>query len=158
MAQADEQHRIRPGRPEAAAVVWDWASAPDDASARAAKARRAGLLRAVVAGVAGGAFFYFDRVVMAGVAWGVGGLTLVLAMTSPLGAYAALDRAVARLGQGIGGVLTWLLLAPVYLLFFMPFGLLFKRGARDPMKRALSPDAETYWEPRPEARPLDRPY
>lgn len=157
MAQPDGQHSPRPGRPEAAAVVWDW-RAPDDSPDRAAAARKAGVIRALVAGVAGGAFFFFGRVTMASVVWSLGGLTLLLALASPLGAYAALDRAVARLGQLIGTGLTWILLAPVYYLFFAPFGLLFKRGRKDPMKRALSKDAESYWEARPESRPLDRPY
>ena len=54
MAQPDGQHSPRPGRPEAAAVVWDW-RAPDDSPDRAAAARKAGVIRALVAGVAGGA-------------------------------------------------------------------------------------------------------
>ena len=48
MAQPDGQHSPRPGRPEAAAVVWDW-RAPDDAPDRAAAARKAGVIRALVA-------------------------------------------------------------------------------------------------------------
>ncbi|HJL18757.1 MAG TPA: hypothetical protein RMH99_24055 [Sandaracinaceae bacterium LLY-WYZ-13_1] len=149
---------VRRGRPEASAAVWDWRGDRDERASRAARLRRGGMVRAAVAAVAGGAFFFFDRPVVASVAWGVGGLTLVLALASPLGAYAAVERGVARVGEAVGAVLTWLLLAPVFYLFFAPFGLLFKRGRRDPMKRALERDAETYWEKREPARPLDRPY
>ena len=149
---------VRVGRPEAAAVIWDWKGQRDERSVRAKKARRGAIVRALVAAVAGALFFTFGRATVAYAAWGVGGLTLALGLTSPLGAYAALDRAVTKAGELVGTVLTWLLLAPVYYLFFTPFGLLFKRGARDPMKRTLSKDAETYWQKRERVRALDKPY
>jgi hypothetical protein len=149
---------VRSGRPDAAAVIWDWKGERDDRLERARRARRGAIVRALVAAVAGGVFFFFGRVGVAGAAWGVGGLTLVLGLTSPLGAYAALERVVGKAGDLVGVVLTWLLLAPVYYLFFTPFGLLFKRGARDPMRRELSKDAETYWQTRDRQRALDKPY
>lgn len=149
---------VRVGRPEAAAVIWDWKGERDARPERAKKARRGAIVRALVAAVAGGLFLFFGRVGVAGVAWGVGGLTLVLGLASPLGAYAALERVIGKAGDLVGTVLTWMLLAPVYYLFFAPFGLIFKRGAKDPMKRELSKDAPTYWQKRERQRALDKPY
>lgn len=141
---------VRAGKAEAAAVIWQWRAEKDDRAARSAKARKTALVRFLVAALAGGAFFYFDRVTVASIAWSAGSLTLLLALVSPLGAYAAVDRAVARLGALIGTILTWLLLAPVFYLFFTPFGLLFRRGSRDPMRRSFDTSATTYWKRRDE--------
>ncbi len=141
---------VRAGKAEAAAVIWRWRKERDDRPARAARARKTALVRFIVAALAGGAFFYFGRVTVASIAWSVGSLTLLLALASPLGAYAAVDRLVARLGALIGTILTWLLLAPVFYLFFTPFGLLFRRGSRDPMRRGFEPSAATYWKRRNE--------
>lgn len=149
---------VRAGRPEAAAVIWDWRRA-DDAPRRISVARRAALIRFVVAAVAGGVFFWLERPIVAYVAWSIGSLTLLLAIASPLGAYAAVDRLVARVGNLVGLVLTVLLLAPVFYLFFAPFGILFRRGSRDPLKRSFDPSAPTYWKARAEDRAdLERPF
>jgi len=69
-----------------------------------------------------------------------------------------LERGVAGLSRLVGAILTWLLLAPVFFLFIAPFGLLRKRGARDPLKRRLDRSTDTYWTKRDEARALDKPY
>ncbi len=151
---------IRPGRPDAAAAIWRWQDgAMMDAARRVRAARRGALIRFVVASSAGALFFLLHRPIAAAAAGALGVLGLALAIASPLGAYAALERAVATLGRLIGTLLTWLLLAPVFYLFFTPFGLLFRRGRRDPMKRALEPDAKTYWQRRDDDRPnLERPF
>jgi hypothetical protein len=41
--------------------------------------------------------------------------------------------------------MTWILLVPLFVLVFLPFGLLFRRGARDPMERRLDRARSTYW-------------
>jgi len=155
---------VRAGKAEAAAVIWQWRAERDERPARAARARKTALVRFVVAALAGGAFFYFGRVTVASIAWSVGSLTLLLALASPLGAYAAIDRWVARLGALIGTILTWLLLAPVFYLFFTPFGLLFRRGSRDPMRRSFDRSVPTYWKRRDDSSSkhdradLERPF
>lgn len=149
---------VRPGKPEAAAAIWDWRAARDD-RAVVARARKTALVRFAIASLAGGTLFYFGRAAVASVAWSAGALTLLLALASPLRAYAAVDRAVTRVGEWVGGVLTWILLAPVFYLFFTPFGLLLRRGARDPMKRRFDSGLATYWTRREDDRPdLERPF
>ena len=56
--------------------------------------------------------------------------------------------------------MTWIVMVPIFYGVFLPFGLLFRRGRRDRMKRYYDPDAQSYWEERPE-RPAgyrERPY
>lgn len=147
---------IERGRPEAAAAIWSWR---DDGAPkrRAAKLRRGALLRALIGAIAGGVIFWLERPIAAYVVWSVGAFVLFLALVSPLGGYAALERAVTFAGRLVGRALTWLLLAPVFYLFFAPFGLLFRRGARDPMKRRFEA-RESYWKERDDRPNLDRPY
>lgn len=149
---------VRPGRPEAAATIWSWRARDGAPARRAASLRREGMLRAVVAGIVGGLLLFFGRTIVGSIALGIGSLTLVLALASPTGAYAALSRAVERVGQWIGIALTWLLLAPVFYLFFAPFGLLARRGRRDRLGRRFDRDATSYWARRSRGSSIDRPY
>lgn len=148
------------GRPEAAAAIWQWRDRESAAHARIAKLRRSGMLRALVAAIAAAVLYAFERPVIASIAIGLGSLTLVLALVSPGGAYAALERGVDRVGALIGAILTWVLLTPVFFLFFVPFGMLMRRGARDRLRRRFERDRATYWKARaPEdAGSLERPY
>ena len=149
---------VRAGRAEASATIWKWRDASGTRTKRAAKARMGGVIRGAVAALVAGLFFYFERPTMSAVVATIGGLTLILALVSPLGAYATLERAIGWLGEWIGRLLTWILLAPVFYLFFFPFGLLFRRGAHDKLQRTIEPDAETYWHKRDGARAIDKPY
>ena len=151
----------RPGRAEAAAVAWTPREV-DGSAARATAARKKALMHAAGAASAGGLLFVvFAQRAVAYVAWGLGGFTLLLALISPLGAYAALQRGLEALGRLVGRLMAWLLLAPVFYLFVTPFGLLRRRGARDTLKRRLEPGAASYWRERPEderVTTLEKPF
>lgn len=151
---------VRRGRPEAAAAIWAWRDRDAIERVRVARLRRSGIVRAVIAWTAGGVLLALDRPIVGGVALSLGTLTLVLALASPTGAYAALSRGVDRLGALVGALATWLLLAPVFFLFFVPFGMLLRRGARDRLRRRFERDRASYWTKRAPDRPgsLERPY
>lgn len=144
----------RPGRPEAAAVVWDWRGVGGEGGAAApaslgrplaARLRREGLVRALVAGVAGAAVFFLWHRGAAYVVWTIAGLTLLAALASPTGAYAALGRGLAAFGRAVGRVLAVVLLTPLYFLFFVPFRALLRSGRRDRLERWFDRGAGTYW-------------
>jgi hypothetical protein len=151
---------VRIGRPEAAAEIW--------AGQRRARTtdlardlRKSGAIRGVVAIALGSLVaLVLHRPIVGGVAIAIGALTLGLALLSPTRGYAALSRGVDRVGKAIGVVLTWLLLTPVFLLFFVPFGLLARRGAGDRLGRVLERERPSYWRKRAPEPPgsLDRPY
>ena len=75
----------------------------------------------------------------------IGALILLAALLSPNGFYRTIEAAFATLGQWVGRGLSWALLSAVFWLFFFPFGLLFRRGHRDSMRRFYEPEAESYW-------------
>ena len=156
--------RIAAGRPEAASAMARVIDRASEQVERTSKLRRGGVLRGLVALSAGGVLFYFGRWIGGGVAATLGSLTLSLAVLSPTVGYVALTRAVDRLGEGIGAFLSWALLTPVFWLFFVPFGLLARRGSRDRMGRRFDRGAKTYWITRPpktdadQRRDLERPY
>jgi len=93
----------------------------------------------------GALFFGFDAVRLAAVAWGLAGVVLLAALLSPSGMYAAIGRALALLGHGIGRALAVLLLTPVFFLFFLPFGRLLRRGRRDRLERGKERSLPSYW-------------
>jgi len=74
-------------------------------------------------------------------------LILVSALFSPGGVYATLERMLVAIAQRLGRALTWVLMVLLFYLFFTPFGMVFRRGKRDSMKRFFDSEAETYWEP-----------
>jgi hypothetical protein len=82
------------------------------------------------------------------IVWTIAALTLAEALLSPQRAYTAIQRAVGLLATAVGVGMTWLLLTPLYYLFFFPFGILFRRGRRDRLERWFEPHSPTYWKRR----------
>lgn len=122
---------------------------PDPANGRTAAAvRRAAAVRAAIALVVAAVLLWW-KPWLAAVAAAVAVLTLLLGLLSPLGAYAALERALERFAHAVGRLVTWILLPPLYYLLFAPAGLLLRRHLR--LTRRPDPEQTTYWR-RPESR------
>jgi hypothetical protein len=144
------------GRPEAAAVCLE-RPAPRSL-------RREGVVRGLVPLTLAALFYVAAHPVAAGIAAGLGGLTLGLALASPDRGYAALSAAVGWLGEQVGRLLGWVLLAPVFYLVITPLGLATRRGRGDRLARRFERDAGSYWSARPaldratRKRQLERPY
>ena len=139
----------RAGRADAAEVVWNWRDprpqqAADTPSNRP---RLRGSLQAAAAAAVGSAFWYFGSPILARVILSVAGGLLLAALLAPRTLYAAIERLFLALGRITAQAITWLLLVPVFYLFFAPFGMLLRRGRRDRLRRNLEPDSESYWEP-----------
>jgi len=52
---------------------------------------------------------------------------------------------LVRITLPIGLAVSWLLLAGIYFLVITPIGLLSRAVRRDPLERALEPEADSYW-------------
>jgi len=139
------------GRPEAAAVIWTWRPAAPAPRPAAGPIRLRGLLQAAVGLAVAGGLAWLGQRAPALVVASVAGAIALAALLSPLGLFAAIEHAFTVLGGWIGKALTWMLLPVVFYVFFVPFGLLFRRGHRDSMQRFLDPEATSYWTQR-EAR------
>ena len=145
--------RLPSGSPEAAAVIWNWQppeSTTDPEGASRVRSRAA--LQAALGATVGALIFLFWSHTLGWVVFGVTGFVFVAALTSPRGLYAAIERLFAALGGVVGRVVNWLALATLFYLFFLPFGLLFRRGRSDQMRRFYEEDAASYWEARERGR------
>ncbi len=138
------------GRPEAAAAIWDWRKPePKAQTARRSpgRTRILGVLQALgLAAVAWVLFHYWSQTAAKEVL-ALATVFLVTSLASPNGLYAALLHLFGALGEATAKVLSLLLLGFVFYSFFLPFGLVFRRGHRDRLRRHLEPDALSYWEP-----------
>src|SRR5262249_7923654 len=139
----------RPGRADAAAAIWDWrapaAGARPASAADAGAATRRGLLRGAILATVGALVFAFWSRGLGGLALALSALVVVSALVSPTGIYAALERGLEALTRATGLGLTWVFMSLIFFAIVTPFGVLFRRGARDPMRRFYEPDASTYW-------------
>lgn len=130
----------------AAESVWPWQTSDmDGRAARVAAVFRRAALRATIGLMAAGLLGWFAHPTPAIIVATIATLTFVLAVASPLRAYASLERVLAALARGAGLLVGWLVLLPIFFGFFVPFGLLFRRGEKDSMKRRFAPDLATYW-------------
>jgi len=134
-------------RAAGAAAIWNWRSAPPDASVQNARRRRHGAIQAMVGGAAGGVLYALGHPLMAIVVWSIATTTLTLALVSPGGAFVYLERLAAWLGHVAGSVVTYILLVPLFYGFFTIFGLLLRAGSRDKLKRWFEP-GDSYWHQR----------
>ena len=135
------------GLPEAAEAIWNFTH---DARAPAAPGRvrlRGGLQALAGVGV-GVVLFLFVSPTMGRIVMAIGSFVLLSALVSPTVVYAGIEKLFDSLGHLLGRGMTWLLMVPLFYLFFLPFGLLFRRGRRDRLRRYSERDATTYWERR----------
>jgi cytochrome b subunit of formate dehydrogenase len=115
-------------------------------------------VQGLVGAAVGVLIFLFWHRTLAYVVFSIAGLTMLLALLSPDGAYRRLNQWVARFAVFVGTVMTWITLVPLYFLFFTPFHLLFRTGRRDAMTRRLDHEASSYWNTRPGTRPAPDSY
>jgi hypothetical protein len=129
----------RPGRPEAAAAIWDWRGRRP--STVGAHDRRRGAIRAVVGAAIGAILLAIGWTTVGTVALVLAGLSLALAIVAPH----HLARITAGLASAVRTVTTWVLMTVIFYAVFVPFHLLARRGRRDAMKRFYDRAQASYW-------------
>jgi hypothetical protein len=143
----------------AARLIWDPLRHEGAESARqAAAARRAGLIQAAVGFVAAGWLAWRVGRTAAAIAAGVALTVAVLALVSPLGGLARLERAVRRFAGWVGTAVGWLLMTPLYYFVITPLGVLLRWRGKLRIRRRPDPRAETYWTVLPDPQPGPAPY
>ncbi len=141
--------QARPGRAKAAAAIWDWRGEHSQTpAARSSRPRLRGTLQALAGAGVGALIFALLSRIAGTVVMSIAAVILLSALLSPAGLYAGIERLFAALGRRVGTSLTWIVLPLLFYLVFLPFGMIFRSGRRDPMKRFYEADAESYWSPR----------
>lgn len=123
-------------------VVW-----PRDGRPRSTgpNLRRAALVQAAVLGAVGAVVFgLLGHAMVAVVVWALGGVALLTGLFAPA-AFAPLHRFGRFLGRVVGVFLTWLLLAPFYVVGFGIASLVLRLRGADPMQRRMLPAGLSYW-------------
>jgi len=140
--------QLHQGRPEAAEVIWNWRG-PQTNGARipAGNPRLKGAIQGLVGMSVALAIHLYGARTIGTLVFCVSTIVLLSALLSPTGIYRAVEGLFTTLGNATGRALTWLMLVPLFYLFFLPFGFLLRRGRRDQLKRRFEPDQESYWEP-----------
>jgi hypothetical protein len=139
----------RAGIPEASAAIWRWRGGESEAAppAPVARIRWRGSFQALAGGAVGLALWWLGAKAIATVAFAFAAVILGSALASPTGLYALLQRFFEAGGRVIGRAMTWIVMVPIFYLFFLPFGRLLRRGRRDRLHRHFDVEAKTYWEP-----------
>ena len=106
------------------------------------------LLPALFAVAGGSVLRGVERVTVAELLWGVGGLAAVLVWIAPA-AGKRLYVGWMLAAQPIGWTISRLVLAAVYYLVLTPIGLLMRLLGRDPMQRRFDGAATSYWVRKP---------
>jgi hypothetical protein len=140
--------RDEANRGRAAAAVWSWrreegsAPAPDEAR----RVRRRGLVRGGIGLLVAGALALW-KPLLGAVAAGIAVLLLAVALLAPGTLYPRLEGWIAAFARGVGVAVTWVTLTLVFVLVFLPMGLLLRATGRLRIAPGLDPEAPTYWRP-----------
>lgn len=136
---------------EASRAIWDWKgeAARASALARTRQARARGAVQGAIGLGAGAALWAWSGGPgpLALAALILGGAAILGAILAPR----AMQTATLRASQALGAVITAAMLVVIFVIFIAPFGLLFRRGARDPLARRIDRGARSYWQTVPES-------
>lgn len=134
---------------EAAKVVWQWRREPgaDGRATAAAAARQKGAIGGLVGLLAAATLYvWFDKPRAAAIVVAIAVFTTLLALVSPLGAFARVMGALQAFGRGVGLVMTWLLIGLAYYLLFLPVGLLLRTTGKLRITRGKDAARASYWQ------------
>jgi hypothetical protein len=137
-------------RPEASAVAWNWRDRAGEATDARAREARSLRIRGVVGGAIGLAFaalLYFvgHKVRSAEVVAGIAILLALLALAAPLTIFKKISHALEVFARGVASAVTWVLMAILYYVVFLPIGLVLRAGKKLAITQGADPRLPTYW-------------
>jgi hypothetical protein len=116
----------------------------DGRSAAKATLRKRALTQCFAMIVIASALLFFHRLTFASVIYSLSGVVLLIGLFAPKH-FIHIDRFGKFLAKIIGLILTWGLLTPLWILVFIPAGLVLKIQGRDPLHRKLEDKKFSYW-------------
>lgn len=126
-------------------TVWPWRSEELPQEDASGKIRVAALAHGMLGALIGTGLYFGLSNTVGYVAWSLSGLLALIGLLSPTGLYAKIRSGMEAFGRFVGLAMAWLLLVPVYYLFFTPFRVIFRGGKKDAMTRWLEPTSDSYW-------------
>lgn len=133
-------------------TVWNWRN-PGPEGGGSVNLRRQAVIQAAVMAVIGLLLHqWIGHQTFGLVIWALAAVVLILGLAAPK-AYRPIHRFGQFLGKAVGGLLTWLLLVPLFFLVFFPGAIVLKLTGRDPMSLRRKDDRYTCWIPRRRAIP-----
>jgi len=130
------------------AAVWNWKQDSETHSTvrnkRALRIR--GALQFLVGSIVATVLAWIGFLLWAGIVIGITATIFVLSMVSPTYSYSGIDKLFNLLGRGIGQLMSYVLLVPVYVLVMTPLGFVLRHKSSDRLGTRLMADNTTYWE------------
>ncbi len=130
---------------EAARAAWEWARGEPAAAHRGHRPRVAAFGQLALTAAAAALVAVVASPWLALVPLAAGITLAAITLLSPDRLYPRALAMLRGLGRLTGGLTTWLLLTPFFYLVLSPFGLLTRRGRRDPLTRRRESRASSYW-------------
>jgi len=130
---------------DVAQVVWNWRESDSTEETMRRMRKKSSLIRFCIMFFIGSVLFFPLHHI-----W-VGGILYVLSLLILVGGfavphiYSAFDRVGRFLSITIGSLFTWILLTSFFYVCFVPGRILLCLFRKDPLKRARTPDAQSYW-------------
>ncbi|GEM_PF-3370296 len=138
-------------------VVWPWRNQEELPKGPQRPGPGRLLLQALIPAAVGGIFFAFDALgkpvphvavpLVPIILWSLSGILLFLGLFIPK-AFFWVEHKVFSLVAGIGWLMSWILLAPLYAVFFCPAHFFRALRGKDALQRKLDPEADSYWNER----------
>ncbi|MGK0361023.1 MAG: hypothetical protein ACI9U2_003341 [Bradymonadia bacterium] len=127
-------------RPSDLIVPTPWLPAPPPP-------KESGVVGALVKGLigvgAGALFWYWQWRTLAVVVWSIAGLVTLASVASP-SIRDGINRGFALLGKGMGTLVSWIFLVPLFFIGFSAVHLMHKLSGRDPLRLKVD-DRPSYW-------------
>lgn len=101
------------------------------------------VLKGLIGAGAGALFWYWQWRTLAIVVWSIAGLVTVASVASP-GVRDGINHGFALLGKGLGKLVSWIFLVPLFFIGFSAVHLLHTLSGRDPLRLKLD-DRPSYW-------------
>ncbi len=129
---------------ETTTVVWDWRKADEEKKPSPPSKTKYVIQLAAMAALAALFYFVWHKDIMAYIICGIGALLCAGLLFSPT-ILRGFDRAGHWLVLGVGTGVTWLLLMPVFYIFFTIGHLMQKLTGKDPLQRKRDAALPSYW-------------
>jgi len=126
-----------------------WNPSGVDRSARAAKKlkqiRTGAALQGAIGLILALVIYLFLSKIFGVIVCSIALLLTVLAFCAPIAVYTPIKGGLARLSTIVGTTISFVVLLALYCLFFVPFGLLFRRGRRNKLSLDFAAERSSYW-------------